>query len=79
MYFIIKKVGGYIEEKMEYLILASTDKNEEVLTKYKELWDRIQAMKFGGTDRVATPLFSYLLNKVDDPLLPYYHLRIFFL
>ena len=32
-----------------------------------------QAMKFGGKDRAVTPLLPYLLNKVNDPLLPYFH------
>ena len=34
--FIIDKADGYIEEKYEnkYLILASTDKNKEVLVKH---------------------------------------------
>ena len=35
MYLIIDNVDGYVEEKNrnKYLILASTDKNKEVLTK----------------------------------------------
>ena len=43
-YLIIGKVDGYIEEKNrnEYLTLASTDKNKEVLTKYTKLWDKIK-------------------------------------
>ena len=43
-YLIINKVDGYIEEKNgnKYLILPSIDKNKEVLTKYKELWDGIK-------------------------------------
>ena len=32
-----------------------------------------QATKFGGNDWVDTPLLPYLLNKVNDPLLPYFH------
>ena len=44
LYLIIDKADGYIEEKNgnKYLILASTDKNKEVLTKYTELWDGIK-------------------------------------
>ena len=32
-----------------------------------------QATEFGGNDRTITPSFSYLLNKVNDPSLPYFH------
>ena len=32
-----------------------------------------QATKFGDIDRVVTPLLPYLLNKVNDPSLPYFH------
>ena len=44
MYFIVNKVDEYIEGKNgnKYLIFASTDKKQEVLTKYKEIWDRIK-------------------------------------
>ena len=44
MYLIIDKVGGYVEESNEnkYLILASTDKNKGVLTKYTKLWNEIK-------------------------------------
>ena len=43
LYFIIDKAGGYIEESSgnKYLTLVSTDKNKEVLTKYKKLWNKI--------------------------------------
>ena len=43
-YLIFNDVGGYIEESSgdKYLILASTDKNKEVLTKYTELWNEIK-------------------------------------
>ena len=41
---IIDKVDGYIEERNgnKWLILVSTDKNKEVLTKYTKLWDKIK-------------------------------------
>ena len=41
LYFVIGEVDGYIEEEKgnQYFIFASTDKNKEVLTKYRELWD----------------------------------------
>ena len=46
LYLIFNNVDGYIEcnpteesNEKKYLILASTGKNEEVLEKYKELWD----------------------------------------
>ena len=41
---IINEVDGYCEEKNrnKYLILDSTDKNKEVLTKYRKLWDGIK-------------------------------------
>ena len=44
LYIIIDKADGSIGEKNgnKYLIFASTDKNKEVLTKYKELWDEIK-------------------------------------
>ena len=44
MYLIIGKVDGYIEEKNgnKYLTFASTNKNKEVLKKYKELWNGIK-------------------------------------
>ena len=43
-YLTINKVDGYIEEKNgnKYLILDSTDKKKEVLTKYTKLWDEIK-------------------------------------
>ena len=43
-YLIIGKVDGHIEEKngSKYLFFDSTDKNKEVLEKYRELWDRIK-------------------------------------
>ena len=39
LYLIIDKVDGHIEEKngSKYLILTSTDKNEEVWTKYRNI------------------------------------------
>ena len=39
LYLIIDKLDGYIEESNgnEYLILASADKNKEVLIKYTKL------------------------------------------
>ena len=44
LYLIIGKVDGHIEEKngSKYLFFDSTDKNKEVLEKYRELWDRIK-------------------------------------
>ena len=36
-----------------------------------------QATKCGGNDWFVTPSFPYLVNKVNNPLLPYSHLRIF--
>ena len=44
LYLTIDKVDGYIEASngSKYLILASTDKNKEVLKKYTELWDGIK-------------------------------------
>ena len=43
LYLIIGKADGYTEEKNgnKYLIFASTDKNKEVLTIYREVWDEI--------------------------------------
>ena len=43
-YMIIDNVDGYIEESNgnKYLILVSTVKNKEILTKYTELWDTIK-------------------------------------
>ena len=39
-YLIINKADGYIKESNgnKYLILDSTDKNNEVLTKYTDIW-----------------------------------------
>ena len=44
LYLITGETDGYIEEKNgnEYLTLVSADKNEEVLIKYTELWDKIK-------------------------------------
>ena len=44
LYLIIDKVDGCVEEKNgnKYLILDSSDKNNEVLIKYTELWDVIK-------------------------------------
>ena len=48
LYLIFNNVDGYIECNSteesngdKHLIFASTDKNKEVLEKYKELWDEI--------------------------------------
>ena len=44
LYLIIDKVDKYIEEKNrnKNLTFASTDKTQEVLIKYKELWNEIK-------------------------------------
>ena len=44
LYLIIDKTDRYTEEsnRNKYLILASTDKNKKVLTKYTDLWDGIK-------------------------------------
>ena len=45
LYLVFNNVDGYILEEIyesKYLIFASTDKNNEVLEKYKELWDKIK-------------------------------------
>ena len=44
LYFIIFEIDGYTEKKNgnKYLILTSTDKNKEVLSKYTELQDEIK-------------------------------------
>ena len=44
LYLIIGQVGGHIEEKnkSKYLVFDSTDENNGVLKKYKELWDGIK-------------------------------------
>ena len=41
---IIDKADGYIENKNgnKYLTLISTDRNKEVLIKYREIWDKIK-------------------------------------
>ena len=33
----------------------------------------LQATKFGENGQAVTQLFPHLLNKVNDPLLPYFH------
>ena len=42
LYLIFDKVDGYIEEinGNKYLLFASTDKSNEVLTKYTKLWNK---------------------------------------
>ena len=44
LYLITDKVDGYNEESNvnKYLILTSTNKNKEMLTKYTEVWDGIK-------------------------------------
>ena len=46
MYLIIGEADGHSEEKNgnKYLIIVSTDKIKEVLTKYTETWDEIEYM-----------------------------------
>ena len=53
MYFITDKVDEYIEEKNgnKYLTFASTDKNKEVLTKYTELWNKIESLIEKANDK----------------------------
>ena len=43
-YLIIGEADGNVEEKNgnKYLTFASTDKNNEVLKKYTEVWDGIK-------------------------------------
>ena len=43
-YLIIDAIEGHVEKKNgnKYLILDSTDKNKEVLMKYRKLWDEIK-------------------------------------
>ena len=45
LYLMIGEVIGYIEENHgnKYLVFDSSDKNKEVLKKYKELWDGIKS------------------------------------
>ena len=42
LYLIFDKVDGYIEEinGNKYLLFASSDKSNEVLTKYTKLWNK---------------------------------------
>ena len=44
MYLIITEVDGYIKEKngSKYLVFDLVNENNEVLLKYKELWDGIK-------------------------------------
>ena len=46
LYLIIGEADGHSEEKNgnKYLIIVSTDKIKEVLTKYTETWDEIEYM-----------------------------------
>ena len=46
LYLIVGVVEEYIEEKNgnKYLVFASTDKNKEVLEKYKEIWDKTKSL-----------------------------------
>ena len=50
LYLIIDKVDGSIEAKNgnKYLTLVSTNKNKEVLIKYKEIWDGIKNLIKSG-------------------------------
>ena len=45
LYLMIGEIIGYIEENHgnKYLVFDSSDKNKEVLKKYKELWDGIKS------------------------------------
>ena len=45
LYFIIKEVDGYMDEKIlnKHLIFASTDKNKEVLKRFTKLWNEIKS------------------------------------
>ena len=44
LYLLIGEVDGHIEEKKgsKYFVFNSTDENEEVLKKYKKLWDGLK-------------------------------------
>ena len=44
LYLIIGKVDGHFEENNgnKHLVFDSADENEEVLKKYRELWDEIK-------------------------------------
>ena len=73
LYLIIGEVDGYIEEKNgnKYLILASRDKNNEVLETYTELWDKIKylikAIK-GGKSGEYEKVFMRINFNSDDNL-----------
>ena len=47
LYLITGEVDGHIEEKngSKYLVFDSTGENNEILTKYAELWDGIKILK----------------------------------
>ena len=44
LYLIFDKLDRYIEESNgnKYLIFAPTNENKEILTKYRELWNKIK-------------------------------------
>ena len=69
MYLIIDKADDYIEEtnRSQYLTFASTDKNEEALTKYTEVWDKTKYLIKTITDCEAAEYEKdFMQIKVDS-------------
>ena len=73
LYLIIGEVDGYIEEKNgnKYLILASRDRNNEVLETYTKLWDKIKYLIKtinGGKSGEYEKVFMRINFNSDDNL-----------
>ena len=73
LYLIIDKKDRYTEESNgnKYLVLASTDKNKEVLTKYTGLWDGIKNLikKINNKSSKYGKDFMKIKFSLDDSLL----------
>ena len=78
LFLIFNNVDGYIEcnsieesNGNKYLIFVSTDKNKEVLKKYKELWDEIKNQietRNGGKPMEYKKDFLKIRFESDDDL-----------
>ena len=65
LYFNIGEAEGSIEEKNgnKYLIFVSSDKNKEVLKKYREIWDKIKKLISKTDNKLGIRKILYGISK----------------
>ena len=68
MYFIIGEPYGYTEENNgnKCLVFATTDKNQEILTKYSELWHKIKNLIENINNKAGEYRNNFMKSKLDS-------------